>query len=77
MSDRKDDRLGKVFDYVCVPKDVNQDGCDIDFTKWSTEEFLREVMKLKEALEASKKEVMKLLGLKVQVIDFTEVATVV
>lgn len=48
MSDRKDKRKSKIFDYVCIPKGVNKGEIDIDFTKWETEEFLKEVMKLKD-----------------------------
>lgn len=47
--DRKDPRLHKIFDYVCIPEGVNQsNGLDIDFSKWSSEEFLQEIMKLKD-----------------------------
>jgi len=48
MDDRKDKRKSKVFDYVCVPKGVNQGELDIDFTNWKIEDFLREIMKLKD-----------------------------
>ena len=48
MLDRKDTRKSKVFDYVCVPKNVNQGDLDIDFTQWTIEEFIKEVMKLKD-----------------------------
>lgn len=44
MSNRKDNRKSMVFDYVCEPKDINK----IDFSDWETEDFLREIMKLKD-----------------------------
>ncbi len=48
MTDRNDVRKKDVFDYVCVPKNVNQGELDIDFSNYSVEEFLKEVMKLKD-----------------------------
>jgi hypothetical protein len=47
MSDRKDSRINKVFSDICIPNNINQGELDIDFSKYSVEEFLREVMKLK------------------------------
>jgi len=47
MSDRKDTRIDKVFSDVCIPNNINQGDLDIDFTKYSVEEFLKEIMKLK------------------------------
>lgn len=47
MSDRKDPRIDKVFSDICVPNGVNQNGVDIDFSKYSVEGFLKEIMKLK------------------------------
>jgi hypothetical protein len=47
LSDRKDSRKKRIFDYVCVPKDVNQGELDIDFSLWKTDDFLREIMKIK------------------------------
>lgn len=47
MSDRKDPRIDKVFSDICIPNGVNQKELDIDFSKYSVEEFLKEVMKLK------------------------------
>jgi len=47
MSDRKDTRIDKVFSDICIPNDINQGELDIDFSKYSVEEFLREIMKLK------------------------------
>lgn len=44
MCDRKDNRKSKIFDYVCIPKGVNQG----DFAKLETKDFLREIMKLKD-----------------------------
>jgi len=48
MTDRKDKRKQFVFDYICQPKDVNSGELDIDFTTWKIEDFLREIMKLKD-----------------------------
>ena len=47
MSDRKDPRIDKVFSDICIPNCVNQKELDIDFSKYSVEEFLKEIMKLK------------------------------
>ena len=47
MSDRKDNRIDKVFSDICIPNNINQGELDIDFSKYSVEEFLREIMKLK------------------------------
>ena len=47
MLDRKDPRIDKVFSDICIPNGVNQKDIDIDFSKYSVEEFLREIMKLK------------------------------
>jgi hypothetical protein len=47
MSDRKDPRIDKVFSDICIPNGVNQKELDIDFSKYSVEEFLKELMKLK------------------------------
>lgn len=48
MKDRNDTRIDKVFSDVCIPNDINQGELDIDFSKYSVEEFLREIMKLKD-----------------------------
>ena len=47
MSDRKDLRIDRVFENICIPNDINQGDLDIDFSKYSVEEFLKEIMKLK------------------------------
>ena len=47
MSDRKDPRIDKVFSDICIPNGVNQKELDIDFSKYSVEEFLTEIMKIK------------------------------
>ena len=47
MSDRNDPRIDKVFSDICIPNGVNQKELDIDFSKYSVEEFLKEIMKLK------------------------------
>lgn len=48
MLDRKDDRIDKVFSNICIPNGINQGELDIDFSKYSVEEFLKEIMKLKD-----------------------------
>jgi hypothetical protein len=48
MSDRKDQRINKVFSDICIPNNINQGELDIDFSKYSVEEFLKEIMKLKD-----------------------------
>lgn len=48
MSDRKDTRIDEVFLDICIPNGVNQKGLDIDFSKYSIEEFLKEIMTLKD-----------------------------
>ena len=48
MSDRKDKRRDKVFSDICIPNDINQGELDIDFSKYSVEEFLKEIMTLKD-----------------------------
>ena len=48
MSDRKDPRIDKVFSDICIPNGVNQKELDIDFSKYSVEEFLKEIMTLKD-----------------------------
>ena len=47
MSDRKDPRIDKIFSDICIPNKINQGELDVDFSKYSVEEFLREIMKLK------------------------------
>jgi hypothetical protein len=47
MSDRKDNRIDRVFSDICIPNGVNGGELDIDFSGYSVEEFLREIMKLK------------------------------
>ena len=48
MSDRQDTRIDKVFQDICIPNGVNQKEIDIDFSKYSVEEFLKEIMKIKD-----------------------------
>lgn len=48
MSDRKDIRINKVFSDICIPNNINQGDLDIDFSTYSVEEFLKEIMKLKD-----------------------------
>jgi hypothetical protein len=47
MSDRKDPRIDKVFSDICIPNGVNVNDIDVDFSKYSIEDFLKEIMKLK------------------------------
>ena len=39
LKDNKDDRWKLLLDFILVPNGVNQEGCDIDFTKIDFEEF--------------------------------------
>lgn len=48
MSDRKDPRIDKVFSDICIPNNINQGDLDVDFSKYSVEEFLKEIMTLKD-----------------------------
>ncbi len=48
MSDRKDNRIERVFSDICIPNNINQGEIDVDFSKYSVEEFLKEIMKLKD-----------------------------
>ena len=48
MMDRNDTRIDKVFFDICIPNGINQGDLDIDFSKYSVEEFLKEIMKLKD-----------------------------
>lgn len=47
MLDRKDPRIDKVFSDICIPNGVNGGDLDVDFSNYSVEEFLKEIMKLK------------------------------
>ena len=47
MLDRKDPRIDKVFSDICIPNGVNQKELDINFSNYSVEEFIKEIMKLK------------------------------
>jgi hypothetical protein len=48
MSDRKDTRINVVFQDVCIPNNINEGKLDIDFSKYSVEEFIKEIVKLKD-----------------------------
>jgi hypothetical protein len=48
MSDRNDQRIDKVFGFVCIPNNVNSGEINIDFSNYSVEDFLKEIMKLKD-----------------------------
>lgn len=39
LKDNKDDRWKLLLDFILVPNGVNEQGCDIDFTQVSFEEF--------------------------------------
>lgn len=47
MSDRKDTRVDRVFSDICIPNNINEMELDVDFSKYSVEEFIREIMTLK------------------------------
>jgi hypothetical protein len=47
MKDRNDPRIDRVFEDICIPNNINQGDLDIDFSNYSVEEFLKEIMKLK------------------------------
>jgi hypothetical protein len=48
MSDRKDPRIDKVFSDICITNGINKGDLDVDFSKYSVEEFLKEIMTLKD-----------------------------
>jgi len=48
MKDRKDNRLKHTFKYICKPHGVNRKKLNIDFSKYDTESFLKEIMTLKD-----------------------------
>ena len=48
MLDRNDKRIVEVFENICIPTGVNTGDVNIDFKKYSVEQFLEEVMKLKD-----------------------------
>jgi hypothetical protein len=48
MLDRNDERIVEVFENICIPTGVNTGDVNIDFKKYSVEQFLEEVMKLKD-----------------------------
>lgn len=48
MSDRNDPRIDKVFDDICIPNNVNNQDTDIDLSEYSVEDFLKEIMKIKD-----------------------------
>lgn len=39
LKDNKDDRWKLLLDFVLVPNGVNKEGCDVDFTKVTFEDF--------------------------------------
>lgn len=45
--DKEDPRRGEVFQTVYVPRGVNEGSTDIDFTKWSPEQFFTKLCELK------------------------------
>ena len=47
LKDNKDDRWKILLDFVLVPNGVNKQGCDIDFTQVSFEEFFYFMLSVK------------------------------
>ncbi len=47
LKDNKDDRWKLLLDFVLVPNGVNEEGCDIDFTKVTFEEFFYFMLSVK------------------------------
>ena len=47
LRDHKDKRWSLIFRYVVVPRGVNKEGCDIDFTKVSIDELTDFMIKIK------------------------------
>ena len=47
LKDNKDDRWKLLLDYILVPNGVNQEDCDIDFTKVDFEEFFYFMLSVK------------------------------
>ena len=47
MKDRNDPRIDHVFSDVCIPNGVNNSELDVDFSEYSVERFLEEIMKIK------------------------------
>lgn len=47
LTDNKDKRWTLLFHYILVPKGVNKEGCDIDFTKIKLDEFVEFMVKVK------------------------------
>lgn len=47
LKDHKDKRFVLLFEYVLIPKDVNKEGCDIDFTKVKFDDFVEFMISVK------------------------------
>jgi hypothetical protein len=47
MVDRNDSTINEVFSAICIPNNAHQGELNIDFSKYSVEAFLKEIMKLK------------------------------
>lgn len=47
MKDNKDDRWKLLLDFILVPNDVNQEGCDVDFTQIDFEDFFHFMVSIK------------------------------
>ena len=47
LKDNKDNRWKLLLDFILVPNGVNEEGCDIDFTKVSFEEFFYFMLSIK------------------------------
>lgn len=47
LLDNKDKRWTLLFNYILVPKDVNKEGCDIDFTQIKFDDFVQFMISVK------------------------------
>lgn len=47
LKDNKDNRWKLLFDFMLEPNAVNQDGCDVDFTKVDFEDFFYFMISIK------------------------------
>lgn len=47
LLDHKDKRWTYLFNYILVPKDVNKEGCDIDFTQIKFDDFVEFMISVK------------------------------
>lgn len=47
LKDNKDNRWKLLLDFILVPNGVNEEGCDVDFTQVSFEEFFYFMLSVK------------------------------